>query len=86
MDAFSFSRQEPEVAPKGHLHASVLSACHPRRLCLADADNFYPVEVSFSSNKTFCDIAVEAVQHTQRDGPVKYSYRKALNTADYVVS
>ncbi len=52
---------------------------------VADADAFYPVEVSFTSNKTFCDIAIGAVEHTQRDGLVKYSMKKALETAEYVV-
>lgn len=31
----------------------------------ADADAFYPIEIEFTSNKTFCDIAVESVTHTQ---------------------
>mmetsp|Transcript_17379 Transcript_17379/g.43669 ORF Transcript_17379/g.43669 Transcript_17379/m.43669 type:complete len:512 (-) Transcript_17379:3269-4804(-) len=51
----------------------------------ADADAFYPVEIGFTSNKTFCDIAVESVTHTQKDVPVKFSSKKVLATADYVV-
>lgn len=30
-----------------------------------DGDAFYPIEIAFASNKTFCDIAVESVTHTQ---------------------
>ncbi|KAG2435159.1 hypothetical protein HXX76_007243 [Chlamydomonas incerta] len=51
----------------------------------ADAEAFYPIEVSFTSNKTFCDVAVATVEHTQRGGPVKFSMKKALETAEYSV-
>lgn len=51
-----------------------------------DADSFYPVEVSFSSNKTFCDIAVDTCMHTQKDAHVKFSSKKLLATAEYVVA
>ncbi|KXZ43255.1 hypothetical protein GPECTOR_96g721 [Gonium pectorale] len=51
----------------------------------ADAESFYPVEVSFSSNKTFCDIAITTVEHTQKGGPVKFGLKKALETAEYSV-
>ena len=51
----------------------------------ADAEAFYPVEVAFTSNKTFCDVAVASVEHTQRGGPVKFSMKKQLETAEYSV-
>ncbi|PNH03435.1 Coatomer subunit delta-2 [Tetrabaena socialis] len=51
----------------------------------ADAEAFYPVEVSFTSNKTFCDIAITSVEHTQKGGPVKFGLKKALETAEYSV-
>lgn len=50
-----------------------------------DAEHFYPIELSFSSNKTFCDIAVAGVEHTQKSAPVKYSYNKSMSTAEYQV-
>ncbi len=50
-----------------------------------DAEHFYPIDISFTSNKTFCDVAVAGVEHMQRGGQVKYSNRKALATAEYQV-
>mmetsp|Transcript_14015 Transcript_14015/g.30321 ORF Transcript_14015/g.30321 Transcript_14015/m.30321 type:complete len:516 (+) Transcript_14015:163-1710(+) len=52
----------------------------------ADAENFYPIQVNFTSNKTFCDIAVDTVVHTQKNGPVKFSSKKYMTTAEYVVA
>jgi len=51
----------------------------------ADPDVFYPVEVSFAANHTFCDITLESVVSTQTEGPVKYGTRKQLTTAGYQV-
>ncbi|GLC34550.1 hypothetical protein PLESTB_001249200 [Pleodorina starrii] len=51
----------------------------------ADAEAFYPVEVTFSSNKTFCDIHITGVEHTQKGGPVKFGLKKSLETAEYSV-
>mmetsp|Transcript_8225 Transcript_8225/g.14103 ORF Transcript_8225/g.14103 Transcript_8225/m.14103 type:complete len:514 (-) Transcript_8225:681-2222(-) len=51
-----------------------------------DSDNFYPVDISFSSNKTFCDMAVETVTHTQSGNPVKYSSKRVLATSEYSVA
>lgn len=51
----------------------------------ADAEVFYPVEVTFTSNKNFCDINITGVEHTQKGGPVKYSLKKILETAEYSV-
>ncbi|GFR40171.1 hypothetical protein Agub_g728 [Astrephomene gubernaculifera] len=51
----------------------------------ADAEAFYPVEVSFTSNKTFCDINIMGVEHTQKGGAVKFGLKKALETAEYSV-
>ncbi|GLI64081.1 hypothetical protein VaNZ11_007250 [Volvox africanus] len=51
----------------------------------ADAEAFYPVEVTFSSNRTFCDINITGVEHTQKGGPVKFALKKSLETAEYNV-
>lgn len=51
----------------------------------ADPDAFYPIEISFGSNKTLCEIAVESVTHTQREVPIKFSSRRALATVEYTV-
>lgn len=51
----------------------------------SDADSFYPIEVAFTSSKTFCDVAVDTVTHAQRGTPVKYSSKKLLSTAEYLV-
>jgi hypothetical protein len=50
-----------------------------------DADALYPIEVSFSSSKTFCDIAVESVSSTQTGAPVKYGQKRGMSTAGYHV-
>ena len=42
-------------------------------------------QVSFSSNKIYCDVAVESIIHTQKNTPVKYSYKKFLQTGEYLV-
>lgn len=43
------------------------------------------LQVTFTSSKIFCDLAVDTVEHTQKGGPVKFSYKKFLSTADYMV-
>ena len=43
------------------------------------------LQVSFTSNKIFCDVAVESIMHTQKNTPVKYSFKKFLQTAEYIV-
>ncbi len=43
-------------------------------------------QVAFASNRTFCDIAVDSATHTQKDAPVKYSSKKLLSTAEYIVA
>ena len=52
----------------------------------ADSDSFYPVEVSFTTSKTLCDISVDSVTHTLKNAPVKFSSRRQLVTSDYTVS
>jgi hypothetical protein len=51
----------------------------------ADAEAFYPVEVSFTSPKTLCEVEIDAVLHSQEDSAVKYSSKKMLQTASYQV-
>lgn len=50
-----------------------------------DADNFYPIEVNFTSAKTYCDITVDSVIHTQKGSPVRYSCSRILETSEYHV-
>jgi hypothetical protein len=59
----------------------------PVHLHPCPADSFYPIEVSFTSSKTFCDINIESVTHTQKEGApaVKYSSKRLLATAEYTV-
>lgn len=52
----------------------------------ADSDSFYPVDVSFGSNKTLCDISVDTVTHTVKDTPVKFASKRLLLTSDYTVT
>lgn len=51
----------------------------------SDPDALYPIEVEFSSNKVYCDVAVESVEHTTKGGPVKFSSKKLLQTSGYQV-
>lgn len=51
-----------------------------------DPDTFYPIEVSFSSAHTFCDIGIEAVRNTQSGEAVKYGTRCGMSTASYQVA
>lgn len=50
-----------------------------------DAESFYPVDISFSTSKTFCDIAVDTVTSTQTGAPVKYGQKRGLSTSGYQV-
>jgi hypothetical protein len=52
----------------------------------ADPEAFYPIEVSFAANHTFCDITIESVTSTQNEGPVKYGQKRQLVTAGYQVA
>ncbi len=51
-----------------------------------DADSFYPIEVSFSSDRTFCDLTIDSVVNTQRGGAAKYGSRRLLSTSEYLVA
>eukprot|EP00879_Flechtneria_rotunda_P014343 GHRR01014983.1.p1 GENE.GHRR01014983.1~~GHRR01014983.1.p1 ORF type:complete len:479 (+),score=151.16 GHRR01014983.1:639-2075(+) len=50
-----------------------------------DTEAFYPIEVSFATTSTFCDIAIDAVISTQNGGQVKYGQKRGLSTATYQV-
>jgi hypothetical protein len=43
------------------------------------------VKISFSSNHTFCDLAIDTVTHTSTSNPIRYSSRRVLATAEYSV-
>lgn len=50
-----------------------------------DADTFYPIEVHFTSAKTFCEVTVDTVLHSSKGSPVRYSCSRLLETSEYVV-
>ncbi len=43
------------------------------------------MQVNFTSNKIFCDVVVESVINAVKNAPVKYSFKKFLATAEYIV-
>ncbi|KAK9809010.1 hypothetical protein WJX72_007862 [[Myrmecia] bisecta] len=49
------------------------------------SDTFFPVEVSFTSAKTLCDVSVASVTSNQTGAPVKYAYKTLLATDGYQV-
>ncbi|GAX83714.1 hypothetical protein CEUSTIGMA_g11139.t1 [Chlamydomonas eustigma] len=51
----------------------------------ADAESFFPVEVSFTSSKIYCDVAVDSVMYTVKEGAAKYTFKKFLTTGEYIV-
>lgn len=70
--------------------ASLFDSAHPlgyggRSASRSDYAPSYYLQVSFTSNKIFCDVAVESIMHTQKNTPVKYSFKKFLQTAEYIV-
>eukprot|EP00878_Enallax_costatus_P014439 GHUV01015100.1.p1 GENE.GHUV01015100.1~~GHUV01015100.1.p1 ORF type:complete len:510 (+),score=164.78 GHUV01015100.1:348-1877(+) len=50
-----------------------------------DAEAFYPIEISFNTSRSLCDIAIDAVTSTQTGAPVKYGHKRGLSTAAYQV-
>jgi hypothetical protein len=50
-----------------------------------DPNAFYPIEVSFSTNKTMCDIEVETVGNLSSGEPVRFGSSRRLATAGYQV-
>ncbi|KAL6785788.1 COPD1 [Auxenochlorella protothecoides x Auxenochlorella symbiontica] len=51
----------------------------------ADPSAFFPVEVSFTANKTMCDIGIAEVTAVEGDAPVKFGTRSLLTTDEYVI-
>ncbi|GAX72921.1 hypothetical protein CEUSTIGMA_g376.t1 [Chlamydomonas eustigma] len=51
----------------------------------SDAESFFPISVSFSSSKIYCDVAVDSVTYTMKEGSVKYSFKKFLMAGEYIV-
>ncbi|KAK2077639.1 hypothetical protein QBZ16_004485 [Prototheca wickerhamii] len=51
----------------------------------ADAGAYFPVEVSFTAKKTFCNISVEGVESVLDGSPIKYAAQALLATEEYVV-
>eukprot|EP01048_Picozoa_sp_COSAG05_P001714 COSAG05_NODE_59_length_23169_cov_37.393698_6_plen_515_part_00 len=46
---------------------------------------FFPVNVNFGSTKTFCDVAVDAVEHASQGSPLKYQSNSNLTVGQYVI-
>mmetsp|Transcript_44333 Transcript_44333/g.73871 ORF Transcript_44333/g.73871 Transcript_44333/m.73871 type:complete len:540 (-) Transcript_44333:444-2063(-) len=51
----------------------------------SDQSVFFPVEVSFASKKTFCDVKVLRVTATEGGEPVKFGYSTGMQTGGYTV-
>ncbi|XP_024364738.1 coatomer subunit delta-1 [Physcomitrium patens] len=51
----------------------------------ADPNSFFPIDVKFSSNKTFCDLKVGSVVQTQNGNAVKFGRRTQLLVDSYQV-
>ena len=50
-----------------------------------DGDNFFPIDVDFSSNATLCDVKVDAVTRTTDGGAVKFFGESKLVCDGYSV-
>lgn len=51
----------------------------------ASAETFFPVDVSFTSATTLCQLTVKSVSNTRSDAPVKYGFSSQLSTDGYEV-
>jgi hypothetical protein len=51
----------------------------------ADPNSFFPIDVKFTANKTFCDIKVGSVVQTQNNSAVKFGKRTQLVVESYQV-
>mmetsp|Transcript_30628 Transcript_30628/g.66846 ORF Transcript_30628/g.66846 Transcript_30628/m.66846 type:complete len:543 (-) Transcript_30628:189-1817(-) len=51
----------------------------------ADVDVFFPIEVSFSSKKTFCDVKVVGVTNVEGGDAVKFAYSTGMMAGGYAV-
>lgn len=49
-------------------------------------DDFFPVQVSFVSTKTYCDLAVENVMHLEDEKAVEFTQEKILTVEKYEVA
>jgi len=53
---------------------------------VADSDSFFPVEVSFSSANTLCDVKISSLEDTESGAPVAYGIKTVLTTDSYQVA
>ncbi|CAK9204770.1 unnamed protein product [Sphagnum troendelagicum] len=51
----------------------------------ADPSAFFPIDINFSSNKTFCDLKVGTVMQVQGGNPVRFAKRTQLVADSYQV-
>ena len=54
-------------------------------ISVADTDAFFPIDVNFSSSKTFCDIAVSSIARTTDGAPVTFSEKTMMLVDSYQV-
>ena len=52
---------------------------------VADTDAFFPIDVNFSSSKTFCDISVSSIARTTDGAPVSFSEKTMMLVDSYQV-
>jgi hypothetical protein len=51
----------------------------------ADPESFFPVDVSFSCSKIYCDLTVDSVGHSLSGAAMKFVSKKVMQTAGYQV-
>ena len=51
----------------------------------ADTEVFFPIEISFGAVKTLCEVEIESVINPQTDAPVKYGFKRTMQTTQYAV-
>ncbi len=47
--------------------------------------DFFPINVNFSSNKSYCDLRVETVLSSDSSAPIKFSTETVLNVERYEI-
>lgn len=65
-----------ESSPSGGLEFSILQK---------DLNSFFPITVSFHSQKLFCDVDVVSVRAVDGNFPIQFGLSKAMSAEDYVI-
>lgn len=50
-----------------------------------DADAFFPIVVSFSSQQLFCNVNITSVRTATGNNPIQYGMSKSMSTEDYTI-